>query len=65
MTLLFTSGLDDGGDGGNGPNIFWDNSISLALSDLCTPGRKPSGRLGGAMSKNVKLILHFFFFLIF
>lgn len=41
---LSASGLE-GGDAGNGPKNCCDKSISLALSDLCTPGRKPSGRV--------------------
>lgn len=46
-----SSGLDDCGDGGRGPNIFCDKSISFALSDLWTPARKPTGRRwGGIMS---------------
>lgn len=45
-----TSALEEGGDGGKAPKICWESSISLALSDLWTPARKPSGRLGGWMS---------------
>lgn len=45
--MKLTSALDSGGDGGNAPNICCESSISLALSDLCTPARKPSGRRGG------------------
>lgn len=42
---LSISGLDEGGDAGKGPKNCCDKSISLALSDLWTPGRKPSGRV--------------------
>lgn len=48
---LTTSGLDESGVGGNGPNNFCDNSISLVLSDLCVPGRNPKEVRGGKMSK--------------
>ena len=43
-------GLELGGEGGNGPRAFWLNSISLALSDLCTPGRNSRTRLGCGVS---------------
>lgn len=52
--LNLTSALEDGGDGGRAPNMCCESSISLALSDLWTPARKPSGRLGGWMSTGVK-----------
>lgn len=45
-----TSGLDESGVGGNGPNNFCDNSISLVLSDLCVPGRNPIEVRGGIIS---------------
>lgn len=51
--MELTSALDDGGDGGNAPNICCESSISLALSDLWTPARKPSGRRGGWMSNKI------------
>lgn len=41
-----SSGLDEGGVAGSGPKYCCDKSISLALSDLCTPVRKPNGREG-------------------
>lgn len=41
---LSISGLDDGGEAGSGPKYCCDKSISLALSDLCTPDRNPIGR---------------------
>lgn len=43
---LSISGLDKGGVAGNGPKNCCDKSISFALSDLWTPDRKPSGRVG-------------------
>lgn len=45
---LSISGLDNGGEAGSGPKNCCDSSISLALSDLWTPDRKPSGRVARA-----------------
>lgn len=38
---LSASGLDEGGVAGKGPKYCCESSISLALSDLWTPVRKP------------------------
>lgn len=43
---LSPSGLERGGEAGSGPKYCCDKSISLALSDLCTPPRNPIGLVG-------------------